>query len=137
MPPYCRWFDANASCNYHYGAKGHSIENCLALKRKVQDLMKAGYVSFDYNATGGPNVTNNPLPNHPGPKINALTEDSTRSIKTQVSNVKTPMKSVYKALVLAKILQPEEGRIMKEGEQNETMCDHYCHYPDDLAEHAI
>ena len=85
----------------------------MTLKRKVQDLMKVGYVSFDYKATGGPNVTSNPLPNHLGPKINALTEDSTESIKTQASNVKTPMKSVYKALVLAKIVRPEEGKMMK------------------------
>ena len=69
--------------------------------------MKAGYISFDYNVMGGPNVTNNPLPNHPRPKINALTEDSTGLVTTRVNNVKTPMKNVYKALVLAKILHLE------------------------------
>ena len=31
-PPYPCWYDANANCDYHYGVKGHSIENCLALK---------------------------------------------------------------------------------------------------------
>ena len=75
--------------------------------------MKVGYVNFDYNEIGGPNVTINPLSNHLGPKINALTEDSIKLVKTQVNNVKTPMKSVYKALVLAKILQPEEEKMMK------------------------
>ena len=78
--------------------------------------MKAGYVSFDYNATSGPNVTSNHLPNHPGPKINALTEDSTGSVKTRVSNVKTPMKNVYEALVLAKILYSEETKMIQEEE---------------------
>ena len=47
------------------------------------------------------------------------------------------MKSVYKALVLAKILRPREERMIKEGEQNGTKCNHYCHYHADLAGHAI
>ena len=34
-PPYPRWYDANAICDYHYRIKGHSIENCLALKNQV------------------------------------------------------------------------------------------------------
>ena len=89
------------------------MKNCLALKRKVQDLMKAGYVSFDYNAVGSPNVTNNPLPNHPGPKINALVKDSIESVKTRVSDVKTLMKNVYKTLILVKILHLEGTRMIK------------------------
>ena len=35
-PPYSRWYDANTTCDYHYGIKGHSTENCLALKNQVQ-----------------------------------------------------------------------------------------------------
>ena len=31
-PPYPHWYDANATCDYHYRVKGHSMENCLALK---------------------------------------------------------------------------------------------------------
>ena len=72
--------------------------------------MKAAYVSFDYNTVDGPNVTSNPLPNHPGPKINALTEDSTRLLKTRVNDVKAPMKNVYKVLVLAKVLYQEKWK---------------------------
>ena len=75
--------------------------------------MNARYVSFDYNETSGPNVTSNPLPNHLRPKINALIDNSTGLVKNQVNNVKTPIENVYKALVLAKILQPEEGKMMK------------------------
>ena len=26
-PPYPRWYDTNASCDYHYEIKGHSTEN--------------------------------------------------------------------------------------------------------------
>ena len=61
--------------------------------------MKARYVSFDYNTTSGPNITNNPLPNHPRPKLNALTENSMGSMRTRVNNVKTPMGDVYRALI--------------------------------------
>ena len=85
----------------------------MALKRKVQDLMKARYVSFDYNTTGGSNITNNPLPNHSRPKINAFTEDSTTSVKAKVSNVKTPMEDVYKALIQAKILHLRKTEMIK------------------------
>ena len=45
-PPYPRWYDANTSCDYHYGIKSHSTENCLALKYQVQALKNAGYVNF-------------------------------------------------------------------------------------------
>ena len=75
--------------------------------------MKAGYVSFDYNATGCLNVTSNPLSNDLGPKINALIEDLIEIVKTRVSNVKTPMKNVYEALVLAKILFSEETKMIQ------------------------
>ena len=110
---YPRWYDVNASCDYHYGGKGHSTKNCLALRPKVQDLMKAGYVSFDYNASRGSNITNNPLPNHPRPNINALTKDSTRFMETRVNDVKTPMENVYKALVQAKVFHPKKIETIK------------------------
>ena len=137
MPLYPCWYDTNASCDFHYGANRHSTENCLALKHKVQALMKIGYVSFDYNKTGGPNVTSNLLPNHPRSKINALTKGLTGLVKTQLNNVKTPMENVYKALVLAKIFRPEEGKMMKGEEKNGIVCNHYCQYHVDLLGHTI
>jgi len=39
QPPYSRFYDANAKCEYHGGEIGHSTENCRALKHKVQTLM--------------------------------------------------------------------------------------------------
>ena len=65
-PPYPRWYDANANCDYHYGVKGHSIENYLALKNQVQALKNAEYVNFGYNKDGVSNIISNPLPNHFG-----------------------------------------------------------------------
>ena len=76
-PSYHRQYDANTSCDYHYGIKGHSMKNCLALKNNVQALKNVGYVSFDYDKASGPNVTSNPLPNHSGPKINVILESLT------------------------------------------------------------
>ena len=48
------------------------MENYLALKNNVQALKNAGYVSFGFDKTDGPNVTSNPLPNHSKPRINAI-----------------------------------------------------------------
>jgi len=42
QPPYRRFYDANAKCEYHGGEIGHSTENCRALKYKVQSLLDSG-----------------------------------------------------------------------------------------------
>ena len=77
-PPYRLWYDVNVNCDYHYGIKGHSMKNYLALKNNVQTLKNAGYVSFGYDNAGGPNVTSNPLPNQFGLRINAILESPTK-----------------------------------------------------------
>ena len=41
-PPYLRGYDVNATCEYHEGVGGHSMENCKALKNKViLDLLRS------------------------------------------------------------------------------------------------
>ena len=72
-PPFPKWYDENAQCSYHDGNKGHSTKNCMTLNYKVQELIKAGKVGFE--DTDAPNVTSNLLPNHIGPKINAISEE--------------------------------------------------------------
>ena len=67
--PYPRWYDANANCDYHYGVKGHSTENYMALKNQVQALKNAGYVNFGYNKDGVPNIISNPCPTIPGQRL--------------------------------------------------------------------
>ena len=42
QPPFFRGYDSNATCAYHGGVPGHSIEHCMTLKRKVQSLIDAG-----------------------------------------------------------------------------------------------
>ena len=80
-PLYPRWYDANASCDYHYGIKGHSTKNYQALKNQAQALKNVGYVNFGFHKACGLNVVSNPLPNHSGPKINAILEGTTERRK--------------------------------------------------------
>ncbi|KAH1213810.1 hypothetical protein GmHk_14G041695 [Glycine max] len=49
QPPFLRGYDSNATCAYHGGAPGHSIEHCRALKHKVQGLIDAGWLKFEEN----------------------------------------------------------------------------------------
>ena len=83
-PPYPYWYDPNATCDYHYGIKGHSTKNCFALKNQVQALKNADYVSFGFDKAGGPNVISNPLPNHSGPKINVILKSFMEERKTRI-----------------------------------------------------
>ncbi len=59
-PPYPRWYDPNITCPYHDGVPGHGLENCMALKRIVQQLIESKWLDF----SDEPNVTHNPLPPH-------------------------------------------------------------------------
>ena len=69
-PPYPPWYNPNARCEYHAGAAGHDIENCLYFKRNVQNLINAKVLQFGMNQ--GPNVATNPLPNHTEPVANMI-----------------------------------------------------------------
>ena len=64
-------------------------------------------------------------------------EDSIGLVKPRVSDIKTPMKSVYKALVLARISYSEEMEMIKGKDQNRTICNQYCQYHADMVGHTI
>jgi len=64
--PFPKWYNLSATCAYHGGTSGHSIEQCLALKRKVQSLIEAGWLTFQED---GPNIKTNPLANHGGGRL--------------------------------------------------------------------
>lgn len=61
--PYVPKYNPNASCVFHAGYIGHSIEDCGLFKTRVQELIDQKVLSF-YEA--GPNVMTNPLPDHYG-----------------------------------------------------------------------
>ena len=66
--PQRRDFNQNLTCDFHFGEVGHSVENCQHLRHRVQDLIDHGILKFE----GLPNITTNPLPNHPERNINMI-----------------------------------------------------------------
>ncbi|XP_017617546.2 uncharacterized protein LOC108462057 [Gossypium arboreum] len=66
QPPYPKWYDSNAQCDYHAGVSGNSIENCTAFKKTVERLLEMGIVKFD-DIPG----TKSSLPNHGDKGVNA------------------------------------------------------------------
>ncbi|KAH1202905.1 hypothetical protein GmHk_17G049256 [Glycine max] len=93
-PPFPKWYDPNATCKYHGGVPGHSVEKCLALKYKVQHLMDAGWLTFQEDR---PNVRTNPLANHGGGAVNAVESDRPHRPKP-LRDVATPRRFIFEAL---------------------------------------
>jgi hypothetical protein len=60
QPPYPSWYKPDLTCEYHTDIAGHNIHTCNAFKRKLLQLIKAGWIAFE----DAPNVNVNPLPNH-------------------------------------------------------------------------
>ncbi|KAJ9135084.1 hypothetical protein P3X46_032303 [Hevea brasiliensis] len=78
QPPYPRWYDATARCEYHGGAQGHSTDNCGALRGRVHALIRNGWLKIEGNSSL-PNVTTNPLPKHnTGNGVNMTEPDEER-----------------------------------------------------------
>ena len=107
-PPYPRWYNENARCDYHSGNRGHSTEDCAALKRRVHDLIKAGALGFDDEDV--PDVNRNLLPDHQRPKINAMESDQELLIERDIRAVCMPMKMVYEALFKEGMLDQEQEK---------------------------
>ncbi|KAA3469536.1 hypothetical protein EPI10_015312 [Gossypium australe] len=97
QPPFPKWYDANAQCEYHARIVGHSIENCTAFKKVVEKLIKMGIVKFDDPPV--PNVAGNPLPNHIGQGVNGINEGGGRKVKYEIAEVKIPLRQVQKEMV--------------------------------------
>ncbi|XP_030518944.2 uncharacterized protein LOC115732442 [Rhodamnia argentea] len=55
-------YDPTKKCDYHSGEPGHSTDDCMVLKNRIQDLLETG--AFAFQSAGQPNVRSNPLPNH-------------------------------------------------------------------------
>lgn len=61
--PYPPGYDANAHYEYDMGAPGHTMENCKALKHKVQDPIDYKAITFTPICS---NVATNPMSTHAG-----------------------------------------------------------------------
>ena len=67
LPP---GFDPFKKCEHHFGAKGHTLEECNQLRDRVQDLIDNNLIQFD-NVVA-PNIVTNPLPPHQEGNVNAI-----------------------------------------------------------------
>ena len=105
----------------------------MALKNNVQALKIAGYVSSGYDTIGGPNVTSNLLPNHFGPRINAVLESSTEGRKSSTRDVITLVEVIYEKLVQARFFRFRREEAVRKEELNKD----YCQYHDEIREHVI
>ncbi|XP_050889358.1 uncharacterized protein LOC127094581 [Lathyrus oleraceus] len=93
LPP---GYDANARCEFHSGAPGHSIEKCKALKYKVQDLIDSKAITF---APKRPNMNNNLMPPHNNASVNMMEADNGRKLTSCVDELKTPLIEIKNALM--------------------------------------
>ena len=97
-PPYPRYYDANAKCEYHSGEVGHFTENCRALKFKVQSLIDSGWLTFQEQK---PSVNKNPLSGHSNATVNAVMGEEKPSLVRYVNEMKKPMNEVFRAICQA------------------------------------
>ncbi|KAA3477880.1 hypothetical protein EPI10_011738 [Gossypium australe] len=114
-PPYPKWYDPNASCMYHAGNRGHSTDNCLAFKRKVQSLIDAGILRFD----GVSNLAGNPLPNHPIGNISVVAQEDRWRAKSHISEIRTPLEKVWEIMTEKGLLT---RRFKKEIIESQSFC---------------
>ncbi|KAK5833781.1 hypothetical protein PVK06_017639 [Gossypium arboreum] len=108
-PPYPKWYDPNTSCAYHAENQGHSTENCLAFKRRVQGLIDAGILRFD----SASNATGNPFPNHTEGNVNTVGKEDEWKDRRCVSEIRTPLQKIWEVLVKKGLLSRifgEEGQ---------------------------
>nr|XP_034900655.1 LOW QUALITY PROTEIN: uncharacterized protein LOC118038417 [Populus alba] len=91
QPPFPAWYNPEVTCEYHAGHAGHSIEACFAFKRKVLQLIKVGWVTFE----DSPNQNSNPLPKH----VDGRGGVNTMEIGSKKRALKVTMAKLYLMLV--------------------------------------
>ena len=97
QPPYPRWYDPGAKCEYHSRAPRHNIDSCLPFRYKVQHLISAGWLSFQEES---PNVKTNLLASHGGASVNAVEEGGPSRAK-RLGEVATSRRFIYQSLQAA------------------------------------
>ncbi|KAK2357197.1 hypothetical protein QL285_094492 [Trifolium repens] len=85
------WYRTDLTCAFHQGAPGHDVEHCYALKREVQNLLRANLLSF---RDSNPNVQANPLPNHE-PSVHMIQGCQEANIVLRVRDIKTPLVPIH------------------------------------------
>ena len=112
-------------------AIGDFTENCTSLKRRVQDLINKGELTFEDEDI--PDVNRNPLPNHGGSRINAIEKSEEIQVKRSIKDVYTPMRLLHEVLVKAGrlgVCLRKEDEVKDQGKQ-------LCQYHESATAHAI
>ena len=94
QPPFAKWYNPDATYACHGKTPGHSIEQCLAFKHKVQSLIEVGWLTFEEDR---PNVKTNPLANHGGGAVNVVVSGRPHRSKP-LKDMTTPRRFIYEAL---------------------------------------
>lgn len=47
QPLYPRWYKPNARWEFHGGAIGHSVDNCIILRNRVHALSRNGWLKIE------------------------------------------------------------------------------------------
>ena len=131
QPRYPRWYNENARCDYHYGNRGHSTKDCIALKRKIHDLIKARALAFDNEDVL--DVNRNLFSDHQRPKINAVGSDPELLIEKDIRIVCMPMEIVHEALFKTGLLDEKQ----KKKKENEDWERQYYQYHKRSVGHSI
>ncbi|KAL5146658.1 hypothetical protein HKD37_06G016460 [Glycine soja] len=111
--PFPEWYNPNTTYAYHGGVLGHSIEQCVAFKHKVQSLIDVGWLTFQEDSQ---NVRTNPLANHGGSTVNAVEKWEPRGLK-QMGDVSTSRRFILEALC-------EVGMIRLDGDKGDSCLMH-------------
>ncbi|XP_073261302.1 uncharacterized protein [Populus alba] len=108
QPPFANWYNPELTCEYHAGNTGHSIENCIAFKKRVSQLIKIRWVTFE----DSPNVNSNPLPKHVvgGSGVNTMEAGSKEKV------LKVTMASLYEMLLQSGHLEKPSEYYVREND---------------------
>ena len=90
------------------------------MKRRVQNLIKRGELTFKEKDI--PNVNENPLPNHGGPRVNAVESSQEMQVKRNVKDVRMSMKLVHEVLVKAGRLEGYQRKEEETKDQEKCFC---------------
>ena len=88
-------FDPSKKCEHHFGAEGHTLEECYHLRDHIQDFIDNKLIRF--NNAAALNITTNPLPPHQAGNMNAII-----TMEERVPNFSSPSflwKAMLRALV--------------------------------------
>ena len=112
-------------------AIGDTTKNCTALKRKVQDLIKKGELTFEDEDIL--DVNRNPLSNHGRPRVNAVESSEEIQVQRSIKDVCMPMRLVHEVLVKASRL----GGYRRKEDEAKDQEKYFCQYHGSATGHAI